>query len=139
MTGSYDSTGDEVALPGGMGSGGAVVRVGDTVRRPPKSTDAAVNAFLVHLERVGFDGAPRYLGTDDQGRTVLSFVDGDVGIPPFPAWTVDDELLVSVAELQRRLHDGAPAVVPPRRGGGGVAHPPPPPAGGGGGPNHPPP
>jgi hypothetical protein len=107
VTPTHDSTGAEVVLPGGMGSGGAVVRVGDTVRRPAKPTDLAVNAFLVHLERIGFDGAPRWLGTDDRGRTVLSFIDGDVGVPPYPAWSAADDLLVSVAVLQRRLHDAA--------------------------------
>jgi hypothetical protein len=48
-----------------MGSGGAVVRVGDTVRRPVRAHTAAVDAFLQHLERVGFNGAPLYLGVDN--------------------------------------------------------------------------
>ncbi len=115
VTPTYDSTGDEVVLPGGMGSGGAVVRVGDTVRRPAKPTDHSVNAFLVHLERVGFDGAPRYLGTDDRGRTVLSFIEGNVGVPPYPTWTTADDLLVSVAALQRNLHEAARSFVVPEQ------------------------
>jgi aminoglycoside phosphotransferase (APT) family kinase protein len=72
-----------------------------------------VHAFLSHLESVGFDGAPRYLGTDDNGRAVLSYIDGDVGVPPYPAWTADDDLLASVAGLQRRLHEAARSFVPP--------------------------
>jgi hypothetical protein len=102
-----------VPLAGGMGSGGAVVRVGDTVRRPLRPESPAVHTFLHHLERVGFDGAPRHLGTDDQGRAVLTFVPGDVGLPPYPAWAADDELLVSVAELQRRMHEAARSFVVP--------------------------
>ena len=90
-----------------MGNAGAVVRVGDTVRRPVKSSSAAVKALLVHLEAVGFDGAPRYLGTDDQGREVLSFVEGDVPLPPYPAWSLTDEVLDGVARLLRRFHDAA--------------------------------
>jgi len=101
-----DDTG-EIELPGGMGSGGAVVRVGGTVRRPMRPESEAVHAFLHHLEAVGFEGAPRHLGTDDKGRAVLEYVEGDVGVPPYPAWTADEALLVSVAELQRRLHDAA--------------------------------
>ena len=43
-----EASGDrlELALPGGMGSGGAVVRVGDTVRRPVRGWSASVDAFL---------------------------------------------------------------------------------------------
>jgi len=61
------------------------VRVGDTVRRMAGSSRLAVRDLLLHLESVGFDGAPRYLGTDDQGREVLSWIDGDVPLPPYPA------------------------------------------------------
>jgi hypothetical protein len=30
-----------------------------------------VAAYLLHLERVGFDGSPRFLGVDERGREVL--------------------------------------------------------------------
>lgn len=103
----------ELPLAGGMGSGGAVVRVGDTVRRPVRPYSATVAAFLRHLEEVGFDGAPRHLGLDAQGREILSFIDGDVGISPFPAWVGDEGLLLGVADLQRRLHEAAATFVPP--------------------------
>jgi hypothetical protein len=97
----------EEQLAGGMGSGGAVVRVGDTVRRPIRPHTAAVDAFLRHLERAGFSGAPRVLGTDELGREVLSYIEGNVGLPPFPAWVGDERLLRSVARLQRALHDAS--------------------------------
>src|SRR6266498_211042 len=46
-----------------------VVRVGDTVRRVKTGAwTPAVHALLRHLERAGFDGAPRALGVDDRGR-----------------------------------------------------------------------
>ena len=105
---------DEVPLAGGMGSGGAVVRVGDTVRRPVRPFSASVAAFLRHLEAVGFEGAPRHLGHDEQGREVLSFIEGDVGTPPYPAWVGDEGVLVGVARLQRALHEAAASFVPPR-------------------------
>jgi aminoglycoside phosphotransferase (APT) family kinase protein len=50
---------------------------------------------------------PRPLGIDEQGREVWSFIEGDVPIPPFPAWSMSDAALVSVARLQRRFHDAA--------------------------------
>lgn len=103
----------EVQLAGGMGSGGAVVRVGDTVRRPVRPHSTAVQAFLRHLEAVGFDGAPRFLGIDGKGREVLSWLPGDVALPPFPAWVGSDDILEGVARLQRRLHEAARTFEPP--------------------------
>ena len=44
---------------------------------------------------------------DEQGREVWSFIEGDVPIPPFPEWSMSEAALVSVARLQRRLHDAA--------------------------------
>jgi tRNA A-37 threonylcarbamoyl transferase component Bud32 len=79
-----------------------LVRVGDTVRRPAVSP-AALD-LLRHLEAVGFDGAPRALGFDDQGRAVLSWIPGDV------PWDLDggaasNEQLAAVGALIRRFHD----------------------------------
>ena len=45
------------------------MRIGDTVRPPHQPTSFAVAGHLDHLERVGFDGAPRYLGRDAQQET----------------------------------------------------------------------
>jgi len=94
----------EVELAGGTSNHGLVVRVGDTVRRPKSPASAAVHALLRHLERVGFDGAPRLLGTDDEGREVLSFVAGVAATPPYPPWARSDQALASVADLLRRYH-----------------------------------
>ena len=94
----------EVPLPGGVANRGLVVRVGDTVRRPLRSTSPAAHALLRHLEDVGFAGAPRFLGVDEQGREVLSHVPGSAVLPPYPAWALTDEALVSVAELLRAYH-----------------------------------
>ncbi len=49
-----------------MSSG--VVRIGDTVRRPAGPWTPAVHALLDHFHAVGFRGAPRALGIDEQGR-----------------------------------------------------------------------
>ena len=58
----------EEILPGGLTNEGRVTRVGSTVRRPRRPTSTASWALLDHLERVGFDGAPRFLGVDRGGR-----------------------------------------------------------------------
>src|ERR671934_617664 len=97
----------EVLLSGGLTNAGLIGRVGDTVRRPWRPTSPSTWALLAHLERVGFDGAPRFLGVDDRGREILSFIPGEAAIEPYPEWALTDEALVSVAELLRRYHDAA--------------------------------
>lgn len=92
-------------LHGGTANRGRVVRVGDTVRRPVRSTSPGTRALLEHLAAVGFDGAPRYLGIDAQGREVLSYVPGHAVTPPYPAWALGEDALRSVADLLRALHD----------------------------------
>jgi phosphotransferase family enzyme len=98
---------DEVLLAGGLTNAGLVTRVGDTVRRPLRPTSSATHALLGHLERVGFDGAPKFLGIDERGREVVSFIDGEAAIAPRPDWALTEEALASVAELLRRYHDAA--------------------------------
>ena len=104
--------GTEVLLHGGTTNAGLVSRVGDTVRRPWRVTGPATHALLDHLERVGFDGAPRFLGVDDSEREVLSYIAGEAAIVPYPDWALTDEALVSVAELLRRYHDAAASFDP---------------------------
>jgi hypothetical protein len=94
----------EVMLVGGTANRGRIVRSGDTVRRPLRPTSPATHALLDHLAAVGFPGAPRFLGVDDQGREVLSYVHGTAITPPYPAWALTDEALLSVAHLLRDYH-----------------------------------
>ncbi|MFI5484529.1 phosphotransferase [Micromonospora echinaurantiaca] len=96
-------TGEE-RLPGGFIA--EVVRAGDTIRRTPPENADFVAALLRHLERAGADLAPRHLGTDEHGRQVLSYLDGQV---PWrdredPGYFADPAL-VRLAGLIRRLHD----------------------------------
>lgn len=106
---------DEVPLPHSVGNDGAIVRVGDTVRRPAGPQTPAVAAFLGHLEAVGFAGAPRFLGYDERGREVLTYVEGDVATTAEP-WVLTDEALVSVVTLVRSLHEAAHGFPPPADG-----------------------
>ncbi len=101
----------ETLLTGGNLS--AVVRVGDTVRRPLQPWSAAVHGLLRRLETQGFDGAPRFLGVDDRGREMLTFITGEVGACPLPAFMWSDESLTGAARLLRRLHDATRGYAPP--------------------------
>src|SRR5690349_7680727 len=59
------------------GNTGGAVRIGDTVRRAAGPWTPAVHALLQHLEAVGFAGAPRAHGFDEQGREVLTYLPGE--------------------------------------------------------------
>lgn len=87
-----------------MDPSSGVVRVGDTVRRPGGRSSVAVRSLLLHLEEVGFEGAPRFLGIDDRGRDVLTFLEGDVPLPPYPSWALTDAALEDLARLLRQFH-----------------------------------
>lgn len=102
----------EVLLTGGTANQGQVVRVGDTVRRPQRPWSPSTHALLGHLESVGFEGAPRFLGVDSRGREVLSYIPGIPVTPPYPAWALTDDALVSVARLLRSYHDAAASFDP---------------------------
>lgn len=102
----------EIPLTGGNVAAG-VVRVGDTVRRPAGPWTPAVHALLDHLWSVGFRGAPRPLGIDDQGREVLTFVPGTVPWPAHFDLLEPRERLARVGRLLRDLHDAAAGFTPP--------------------------
>jgi len=84
-----------------LGGGGLnpVRRIGSSVRRPVGPWTPAVHALLGHLERSGFEAAPRAFGVDEEGREILEFIPGEVGVLP------SDEELEEVARLVRALHD----------------------------------
>jgi hypothetical protein len=104
--------GPEIELPAGDVTVG-VVRIGDTVRRPHSAASEAVAAYLEHLHAAGFDGAPRHLGRDGEGRDVLTFLDGQVPGDPVQPWAAADDVLPGVGRLLRRLHDASEGYAPP--------------------------
>ncbi|MEU6351604.1 phosphotransferase [Streptomyces sp. NPDC047072] len=92
----------EVPLTGGRLTHG-VVQVGETVRRPVSASSPFVAQLLRHLEQHGFAGAPRYLGVDEAGRDIFSYLPGTVPAK-FQQWT--DAQVGAAGVLLRRLHDG---------------------------------
>jgi aminoglycoside phosphotransferase (APT) family kinase protein len=102
----------ETPLAGGDVNVGdqVVVRVGETVRRPAGPHTPAVAALLDHLERAGFEGAPRSRGIDERGRHVLTYVEGEAALPPIPS---SDEACHALGALLRRMHDAQAGFVRP--------------------------
>lgn len=98
------------------GNTSVVVRVGDTVRRHTGRWTPAVHALLAHLKSVGFSDAPTILGIDDQGREVLSFVTGAVGVldpgHPLPPWFRTAEACMAIGDWLRRFHDAQVGFTP---------------------------
>ncbi|MEY2569906.1 MAG: hypothetical protein QOE63_256 [Acidimicrobiaceae bacterium] len=73
-----------------------------------------MHALLRHLEGKGFDGAPRALGVDEQGREIVEHIEGEV------AWGHAHHRLLGSASaveragrLLRRFHDAVADFVPP--------------------------
>jgi hypothetical protein len=97
------------------GNTGGAVRSGDTIRRAAGPWTPAVHALLTHLGARDFPGAPRPLGFDDEGREVLTFIEGEtVGSrKPWPAWTHAEDTLEQVARWMRAYHQAVADFVPP--------------------------
>lgn len=102
-----DRTSDQ---PAESALGGAVtgaVRVGDTVRRSMGPWSPAIHALLRHLERAGFDGAPKLLGIDEYGREILSYLPGPTVFEATAGATPGDldMILEALGGQLRRYHD----------------------------------
>lgn len=94
---------NEEKLAGGNVS--AVFRSGKTVRREMKPESPDVHKLLKHLELKGFHYAPRFLGIDEKGREILSFIDGEAGNYPLKNYMWSDDALTEIAKMQRLYHD----------------------------------
>lgn len=84
-----------------------VVKVGETVRRESKP-NPYVSDLLKYLEKVGCPSVPRYLGVDEKGREILSYIDGVVpgnDYPEIEGYMWSDLVLVELAKLLRNFHD----------------------------------
>jgi len=92
-----------------------VVKIGDTVRRKNQG-GAILHSYLQYLEKAGMEGVPRFLGIDDKGREILSYVIGktverdykDFGHPCFHS----DQAICDMARFMRKLHDVSAGFLP---------------------------
>lgn len=89
-------------LTGGRMTHG-VVKVADTVRRPPTPTSPFIAQLLALYEQRGFQGAPRYLGRSD-GMDTFSFIPGSVP-SRFQTWS--NEQIAAAGALLRGMHDAS--------------------------------
>ena len=107
MTEQDEPTG-EVSLVGGRST---VTRLGQVVFRQAAPWSKTTVALLRHLEREGFEHAPRIIGEgfDGQGREMLTYVEGE-SPHPYP-W--DDDALPVLGTMLRKLHLATSSFTPP--------------------------
>ncbi|WP_308637431.1 aminoglycoside phosphotransferase family protein [Paenibacillus silvisoli] len=104
---------EEKALEGGNVN--RIVRVENTVRRPTGYWSPNVHGLLNHLEKQGFEEAPKFLGIDDSGREILTFLSGEAPgnkYPELEPYMWSDEALARFARLLRRYHDATLGYAP---------------------------
>ncbi|SES28636.1 Phosphotransferase enzyme family protein [Gracilibacillus ureilyticus] len=94
---------NEEILSGGNVSN--VYRSGNTVRRELKPESSKIHKLLNHLEIKGFPYAPRFIGIDEKGREILSFIEGEAGNYPLKKYMWSDDALKGIAEMLRHYHD----------------------------------
>jgi aminoglycoside phosphotransferase (APT) family kinase protein len=93
-------------LDGGWGKDSKPVKVGNTVHRQPSEQSSYVHQVLRFLEDANFEWAPRFLGMDEQGWEVLSFIEGYVPhgqAVPGRTWSL--ETMQDIFAHIRELHD----------------------------------
>ena len=100
MTSQYEN---EEMLTGGNVSN--VYRSRDTVRRELKPESPKIHKLLKHLENKGFSYAPKFLGIDEKGREILSFIEGEAGNYPLKEYMWSNEGLKDIAKMLRHYHD----------------------------------
>jgi hypothetical protein len=103
---------DEI-LPGGVANAGQVIRHGEFVTRPSNPHSSSIHSFLTALRGTGFEGGSLPVEIQDDGRERLVYIEGDVPIPPFPAWAQSDATLGSVTALMLGFHRASALVDEP--------------------------
>ncbi|MDD3475039.1 MAG: phosphotransferase [Candidatus Dojkabacteria bacterium] len=90
---------EEQKLSGGQNTD--VVRIGDTVHRPVGPNSDYVHKVLTLLEEKKYQSSPRYLGIDEKGREILTYIDGEMGRNV--EW--NESQLIVVMKMLRDFHD----------------------------------
>lgn len=90
----------ETILSGGR-TAASVVRIGNTVHRSISPNAEFSQAFLTHLQKHDFNYAPKFLGVDEQGREILSYIEGEV--PNGDKITLPQ--IITCVKVMRQFHD----------------------------------
>jgi aminoglycoside phosphotransferase len=102
------------------GSMNLVVKVEDTVHRKVQG-HPLLHSYLRYLEEAGMPGVPRFLGLDEEGREILTYLPGKTMGPDYPPEHPcfhTDDALTDMAQFLRRLHDVSAGFLPTALGNG---------------------
>lgn len=102
-------TDSEIPLSGGNTNLG-VVRIEDTVHRAVGKFSPTVHRFLKFLASQKFAGAPTFLGIDEIGREILSYMPGHCEVDEYQ-W-LSDSYVISSATLLRNFHQCSSKFIP---------------------------
>jgi thiamine kinase-like enzyme len=94
---------NEKILTGGNVSN--VYRSGNTVRRELKPESTKIHKLLKHIENKGYNYSPKFLGIDEKGREILSFIEGEAGNYPIKQYMWADNVLREIAKMLRLYHE----------------------------------
>ncbi|WP_459476970.1 phosphotransferase [Clostridium saccharoperbutylacetonicum] len=89
------------------GNSTSVYKQNETVLREQKTWSSTIHRVLLHLEKVEYTNSPRFIGFDDMGREILSFVPGECKAN-YPFTNDKNEqlsIIKKVAEIMRKYHD----------------------------------
>jgi thiamine kinase-like enzyme len=78
-----------------------VVRVGDTVRKEPTENRELIREVMIQLAEDSFQYSPRYLGIDDKGREMMTYIDGQ----QMNHTKITIALMKQAVEVLREFHD----------------------------------
>ena len=93
-------TNEETILSGGTNAD-SVVKIGNTVHRSKTKNFEFIHLMLLWLEKHGCSYAPKFLGIDEQGREMLSYLEGEV--PREIPMTFAQK--VNAIKILRQFHD----------------------------------
>ncbi len=79
-----------------------VIRIGNTVHRPTGDHSMFVHTLLELLEKKGFPYSPCFLGVDEKGWEILTYIEGTV--PHGEVKWIDTEL-IQLTTVLRTFHD----------------------------------
>ncbi len=90
----------EIKLTGGR-STESVVKIGNHVHRTISSNAPFIHELLKHLEKNNFPFSPRFIGMDEKGREILSFIKGE--IPNGEEF--NQQQITKAVKILRQFHD----------------------------------
>lgn len=93
---------EEIKLTGGR-STESVIKIGNQVHRSMSPNASFVHELLKHLEKNNFPFAPKFIGIDEKGREILSYIKGEVSKDGI----LDDQQIVAAVKILRQFHDMA--------------------------------